>query len=310
MKCSANSTRTIALLILAPVLATTLTTGCRQNEENVDLSTDTQADVVESAITMIAGQADDAAGSSFAMQTKADAYKFAALETLLFGSANAANCSRAFDQACNNSTGTKTATYSNCDITGRSFTLSGSVTLTYSNNSCTLGVGDYVTRTFDHTISGPRGGAIQTTSALRSDYRGVQIGGGGKLTHTAVTSWTLELLGKHKIGTRNGRTLFDASARTTTPIAISNSLTRSGRTISSGVVEVNHNVANFTATFVANASQPLVWSSLCCHPVSGRLDATYTGSIVGSGSITFNGCGSAELSKDGSTRTLSLGYCE
>ncbi len=296
------------LLFLA--ITTALVTGCRQGEQSTVTANDTQADVVESAVTMIAGQADDAAGSSFAMQTSSDAYKYAFVETLLVGSAHAANCGRAYDQACDNATGVKSVTYSNCTIAARGFTLSGNVTLTYSNNSCLLGVGDYVHRTYNHTVTGPRGGAIQTTSALRADYRGTQIGGGGKLTHTGASDWTVELLGKHKIGTRNGNTLFDVSARTTTPISITNSLTRAGRTISAGAVEVNHNAAGFTATLTANASQPLVWTSLCCHPVSGRLDATYTGSVTGTGSITFNGCGSAELSKDGTTRTLSLGYCE
>lgn len=303
-----NAKLSKSLLFLA--ITTALVTGCRQEEQSAVVANDSQTDVVESAVTMIAGQADDAAGSSFAMQTKSDAYKYAFVEKLLLGSAHAANCGRAYDQVCDNATGVKTVTYSSCAIAARGFTLSGNITLTYSNNSCSLGVGENVTRTYNHTVSGPRGGAIQTTSALRADYRGTQIGGGGRLSHTGASDWTVELLGKHKIGTRNGNTLFDVSARTTTPIAITNSLTRSGRTISSGVVEVNHNVAGFTATLAANASQPLVWTALCCHPVSGRLDATYTGSVTGTSSITFNGCGSLELSKDGTTRTLSLGYCE
>ena len=282
--------------------------ACTRAADAVDTSTDTQADVVESAVTMVAGQADDANGSTFAMQSKSDAYKYAFVESLLYGSAKAANCARAFDQTCN--TGVKTATYSDCAITARNFSLNGSVTLTYSSNSCLLGVGDYVTRTYDDTISGPRGGAIQTTSALRANYLGTQIGGGGKLTHTSATVWTMDLMGKHKIGTRNSRTLFDVSARTTTPIQVTNTLSRSGRTITAGAIEVSHNLAKFTATMTVNASQPLVWSSLCCHPISGSFDAVYTGSVTGSSTVTFNGCGTAQLSKDGTTRTLSLGYCE
>lgn len=283
-------------------------TACTRAADAVDGTTDTQADVVESAVTMVAGQADDANGSTFAIQSKSDAYKYAFVESLIYGSAKAANCARAFDQVCN--TGIKTATYGDCAISARNFSLSGSVTLTYSNNSCLLGVGDYVTRTYDDTISGPRSGAIQTTSALRANYLGTQIGGGGKLTHTGATLWTMDLLGKHKIGTRNGRTLFDVSARTTTPIQVTSTLSRSGRTITAGALEVSHNLAKFTATMTVNASQPLVWSSLCCHPISGSFDTVYTGAITGSSTITFNGCGTAQLSKDGSTRTLSLGYCE
>jgi hypothetical protein len=304
-----NTAKSIQMFTLLAIVVS-FVSGCQKSDDTADTATDSQTDAVESAITMIAGQADDAAGSSFAVQTKSDAYKYALVESLLFGRADAANCGRAYDQSCDNATGVKTVSYSSCNISARNFSLTGSVTLTYSNNSCLLGIGDHVTRTYDTTISGPRSGAIQTTSALRTDYRGTQIGGGGRLTRAGASAWNVDLYGKHKIGTRNGRTLFDVSARTTTQMAITNSLTRSGRTVSSGVVEVNHNVAGFTATLSANASQPLVWTSLCCHPVSGRLDATYAGSITGSGSITFNGCGTAELSKDGSTRTLSLGYCE
>lgn len=291
------------------LLSATFLAGCRVEEASDTATSDSQTDAVESAITMIAGQADDANGSSYALQTKSDAWKYALVESLIYGdSANAANCTRAYDQAC--SVGIKTANFSDCSITARGFTLTGSVTLTYSNNSCALGTGDSVTRTYNHTISGPRGGAIQTTSELRTDYRGTQMGGGGTLARTGASAWTLSIAGKHKIGTRNGRTLFDVSARTTTPLAITSALSRAGRTISSGAVEVNHNLARFTATYTASTAQPLVWNSQCCHPVSGRLDAVYSGSLSGAGSIVFNGCGSAELSKDGSTRTLSLGYCE
>lgn len=301
-----NLRMTVPLLALALISLS----ACREEAASDTFESDSQTDAIESAITVVSGQADDATGGSFALQTRNDAWKYAALESLLYGSAEAANCGRAFDQICNNSTGVKSVSYRDCSITGRTFSLTGSVALTYSNNNCTLGIGDNVVRTYDHTLSGPYGGSVQTTSALRSNYLGSQVGGGGRLTHTSATVWTMEVLGKHKIGRRGSRTLFDVSARTTTPISISNSLGRSGRTISSGAIAIDHNRKQFTATYTANASQPLVWNGQCCHPVSGRLDAAYTGSISGSGSVTFNGCGTAELSKDGSTRTLSLGYCE
>lgn len=281
--------------------------GCRAEKEDAidDFSTDTQADVVESGVTMLQGMADDASGSSFAF--KQDNSKFMIAQRLLLNSALAANCGRAFSQACN--VGVKSINYSGCEI-GSAFSLSGFVTLTYSNNSCNLDVGENVLRTYNHTISGPRGGAIQTTSELRADYRGTQIGGGGRISKTAATEWQIDVLGKHKIGSRNGRTLFDVSVRTTTPIAIAGSLSRSGRSVSSGALEVNHNRAGFTAVFSVVNGQPLVWNNSCAHPVSGQLSAVYSGSVSGSGTITFTGCGNAQLSKDGSTRTLTMGYAE
>lgn len=299
---------TLFITSLSFLLITNLV-GCRAEElGETDAGSDQQSDALESAITVISGQADDATGESFALQKSATDWKVALVESILLPSATATNCGRAFSQVCNNAAGTKTATYSSCDVGSRGFLLTGSVTLTYSNNSCSLGVGESVVRTFDHTISGPHGGAIQTTSALRTNYRGTQLGGGGRLSHLSLTTWEMELLGKHKIGTRNGHALFDVSVQTTNPLVIDGTLSRSGRTISAGSVEVSHNLAQFSAVYAV--TQPLVWNSTCCHPVSGAMSATYSGSLSGQGTITFNGCGSPQLSKDGRTRTLSIGYCE
>lgn len=304
MKTSFSKTLSLSVITLGIAL-----TGCRaQNNEATDLFTsDAQADTLESGITMLQGMADDASGSSFAYQSVPSASKFAVTEKLLFSTAEAANCGRAVSQVCN--VGVKSITYSGCQI-GSAFSLSGDVTLTFSNNSCDLSIGENVVRTYEHTISGPRGGAIQTTSDLRSDYRGTQIGGGGRLTRTGANEWTAEILGKHKVGTRGGRTLFDVSVKTSSPIAISGALGRSGRTVNSGVLEVNHNRAGFTALYSVVTGQPLVWNSSCAHPVSGQLAVSYSGSINGSGTVTFTGCGIAQLSKDGSARTLSIGYAE
>lgn len=231
MKTSLTKTLSLSAVVLGLALS-----GCRaQNNEATDLyTTDTQADALESGITMLQGMADDAAGSSFAYQPTLSPSKFAVATNLFFAPAHAATCLRAYSQVCD--VGVKSANYNECQI-GSAFSLSGEVTLTYSNNSCDLSVGENVVRTYEHTISGPRGGAIQTTSAVRADYRGTQIGGGGRLTRTGVSSWDAEILGKHKIGTRNGRTLFDVSVRTTSAIAISGALGRSGRSVVSGSLE-------------------------------------------------------------------------
>lgn len=307
-----NQNLSLKILNALVLLGAAFSVSCKGVDEQVgsqSVVSDPQTEALESAMTVVSGQADDATGGTFALQTTSMSSKVAQLSVALFGdSARASNCGRAFDQACNTSVGTKSITYTDCAVGSRPFTLNGSVTLTYSNNSCLLNVGDSVVRTYDHTIAGPRGLSIETTSVLRADYRGTQIGGGGRLSHTGANSWTIDILGKHKIGSFRDRSIFDVSVRTTTPVAISGSLARSGRTVSSGALEVNHNRAQFTATY--QVTQPLVWNSSCCHPVSGALSATYAGSLSGSGTVSFNGCGSADLTKDGVTRTLSIGYCE
>lgn len=298
--------KTLSFSIIALGLALT---GCRAENEAAgdNFTTDSQADSLESGITMLQGLADDASGSSFAYIESPTSSKFQIAQKLLLDSALAANCGRAYSQACN--VGVRSISYSGCQI-GSAFSLSGSVQLQYSNNNCDLSVGENVVRTYNHTISGPRSGAIQTTSELRSNYLGSQIGGGGKVTRTGANSWSAEILGKHKIGTRSGRTLFDVSVHTTTAVDLSGALSRSGRSATAGTLEVNHNRANFTATYSIVNGQPLVWNSSCAHPISGQLSASYSGSITGSGTITFTGCGTAQLSKDGSTRTLTIGYAE
>lgn len=308
-----NSILSIPVLMLAASLTLV---GCRSGESEdspvaASAISDPQADALESAVTMIAGQADDASGDSFARLDSLESTRgIAKYSSLLLSNAWAAACSRAVAQSCNNADGSKSITYSACSILARGFSISGWVNLDYSNNNCTLGVGENVLRTYDHTITGPRGGTVQTFSAPHPNYLGHQVGGGGRLTHTAASTWEIEILGKNKLGVVRGRTLFDVSAHTTSPIQISGSLSRSGRSVTGGKVEVDHNVKNFTVAYEVDPSKPLVWNSSCCHPVSGTVSATYSGSITGQGSISFTGCGSAQLTKDGSSQNLGLGYCE
>ena len=283
------------------VLTLVSLSACQQKDDESGFSlADSDADALESGMTMVQGLADDASNGSFTVSQKGEVQQ----ESADFGPLTA--CGRAVAQSC--SLGVRTISYSGCQA--GSFTLNGSVTLTYSNMSCSLSNGENIVRTYDHTLTGPRGGSIQTTSSARSNYLGNSISGGGRVAQTGASSWEITLLGKHKIGTRNGRTLFDVSARTTSPLAVSGGLARAGRTIASGTLVVDHNRAGFTATYSVASGQPLVYQSSCAHPTSGVLNVSYSGSVSGSGTIQFNGCGTAQLVKDGSTRSLSIGYAE
>lgn len=277
-----------------------------------EVTTSSTSDTIEQGITSASAIADDGSGEVFSQsandlfQSAATSHAKYAWVGFLINSATAANnCSRAYQASCVN--GTKTASYSNCSVADSAINLAGQIELQYSNMSCRLEVGDSVLRLYDYTINGPRGGAINVTSALRQDYLGESIGGGGKLSRTAINAWSLEILGKHKIGTRRSKTLFDVSIRTTAPIAVTGALSRTGRTMNGGTLEVHHNLAKFTASFKPNN---LKWSSGCCHPTSGSMDVTYSGSLTGNATVTFNGCGTGVLQKDGSSENLNLSYCE
>lgn len=279
-------------------------TGCGKKDLSASSVSSPAADALEAGITSVSGIADDQNGSTFAMQTKInDRYEF--LASAFFPKAYALGCSRAVTQAC--SSGVRTITYADCEMGARVFSLSGSVTLTYSSNSCAMiSTGDSVTRTYDYTISGPHGGSLTMSSANHFDYRGNTIGGGGKLTRTS-SGYDLDILGKHKVLKKNGSSLADITVRTIQPLEVTGGLARAGRQVNNGILEVNHNLSKFTARYTASN---LVWSAQCCHPTSGTMSVTYTGSLTGSATVTFDGCGTATLEKDGTQTNIDLSYCE
>ncbi len=260
---------------------------------------------VESGMTAVQSAADEQSGESFADNRKTfETYAYQA-KNLLLPEAWASVCSRAVIDPC--VAGVKQETYSACQLPYSNRSMDGVVTLTYSDATCSMAsTGDKVERTYEVNIRGLEGGILNISSASHTDYRGNTLGGGGRLTKTNA-GWDIEVLGKHKRFTRNSRELFDISVRTTSPISVAGSLSRAGRTVNGGAFEVIHNKAQFTATY-----QPvnLAWSNVCCHPISGSLNVSYTGSVTGTATVTFNGCGLATLAKDGLSEDLTLNYCE
>jgi hypothetical protein len=166
--------------------------------------------------------------------------------------------------------------------------------------------GNTVTRTYNLEISGPRGGKINHSSDNRSDYRGTSYGGGGRLVKTAA-GWDLSVLGRNSVLSFRGKNIFDVSVRTITPMNITGSLSRAGRVVNGGQLEVNHNLAGFTSVITPTNLQ---WSNTCCHPISGSLAVTYSGSKTGSATVSFHGCGSASVNQGGQTSVIQMSYCE
>jgi hypothetical protein len=304
---SAKSSFQKQLIGLSAILV--LGAGCAKKEQAATTEVDAQEAAVESAVLSIGGAADDQEGASFAAYRTERNDKWNTIAVLLNPPARAAggSCRRAIFESCND--GFKTIEYDSCAV-GLGITITGSVQLAFSNTTCSLAnTGDSVLRTNRATVSGPRGGSIQNSSADRvSSVDGTSIGGGSRLERTA-SGWTIDILGQHKVAsTRNGRSLFDVSVKTAAPIQITGSLSRAGRIVNSGQVDVHHNLAKFKASFVPNQLQ---YSNTCCHPVSGSLGVTYSGSVTGNATVTFNGCGSATLTRgSGSPTSISLSHCE
>lgn len=293
------------LLIL--IVVTSLAACNKKTQTDSDSVESTEA-VVESGVSVLSGSLDDqTSNTSFAVNRSENTTNIWA--TLLVNKAHASSCSRAFLQSCQS--GVKTVDYSGCSTLGGRVNMSGSVTLTYSNTSCLLSTaGDYVVRTYDFSVSGPRGGSIATTSDVKEDYRlgsANTYGGGAKLTKTSA-GYNLEILGKHSSLAKNGVDLYNVSVRTLQPLQVTGGFERSLRHVSNGQLEINHNIAKFTTVMSASNLQ---WSASCCHPTSGTLSVTRSGSIQGTATVTFTDeCGVASLEENGQVRKIELSYCE
>lgn len=287
-------------LIYMMILALATTSCAKKLTDEDDISVSNLAGEVESGSTAVTSLLDEQAGNNYAISTPSNKsiFDFAVQKSY------AAECMRPYFSVC--SSGTKTASYSSCQI--GSFSLSGSASLQYSQNNCTMSLtGDSVTRTYNLERVGPRGGTLTVSSDSKSDYRGgAAYGGGGKITRTAG-GYSLEILGKHKSLSIRNRQVYDISIKTKTPMVVAGSLDRSNRTIQSGQLEVNHNRAGETAVWTYNNVQ---FSSLCCHPVSGTIDIVWSGAKSGQAQMTFQGCGLAQVTEGGQSTQVEMSYCE
>ncbi|MFN8846796.1 MAG: hypothetical protein ACK5W9_08095 [Bdellovibrionales bacterium] len=283
------------ILALIPLL-----TNCGQKKtslEELDMTTVT----VESATSLLSGLADDQSGDTYALYQSEPLNKI----NLILNQAWASSCVRPIYSSCSNSA--RSQTYSSCQVGSTSLTMSGTASLSYSNSMCSLAsLGSSVTRAYNVTFSGVRGGSLNISSQSATDYKGNSYGGGGRLT-TQSGGWTAEILGKHKALSIKGVTVAQVSLRTLSPVNITGSLSRVSRVVNGGQIEVNYNRAQATAVIVPSNLQ---WSNTCCHPTSGTLAATWSGSRTGSSSITFTSCGQALVNENGQERNIELSYCE
>lgn len=289
------------------VMATALVlTGCGKTEDDTLTTEDSIQDTVEAGVTALAGVSDEQTDATLA------SYERTKVDKLLdylnpISTAYAATCSgRAIGQSC--VSGVRSIAYSSCTIGASAQTLSGNVSLTYSDSAnCDINVdGESVTRTFDYTRTTSWGATIQTFSTSKTDYAGDTYGGGSVLTKTA-TGYDLEIKGKHKVRTSvRNRARLDLSIKTAQNITF-DSLDRSSRTVSGGALEIAHNLAKYKVRLEPNN---VVYDASCCYPVGGTLNVTYTGSVTGTGSVTFTSCGQATVTKGADSYDIEFYSCE
>lgn len=278
------------------------------NNPSQEATTLSQAEAelsVEAAVTSMGSMMDEfRSGSRLGLQSQSSL----GASGLSMQRAMSPTCAPAFMQACNN--GVKEMNFSNCNVLGR-VEISGNISLDFSNTSCGIqNAGDQVVRTYDVSfLSTRRNIRLEASSADQADYRGEVYGGGGMLTRTN-TGYEIEILGDHRLLDKLDKGENDpieVSSRTLEqPIVIDGDIQQRDLRLRSGVLEVNHNTAQYTAVIAANNLQ---WTSSCCHPIGGSMTLDVTGSRSGSGSLTFNACGDATLDINGNVRDIDLDIC-
>jgi hypothetical protein len=208
--------------------------------------------------------------------------------------ARAASCLPITYSTC--SAGVRTATFNSCTV--GAITVDGSIDLTFSDTAaCNVAtVGDSVNRTGSLTLSATAGSLAITAP-----------GGGQTLTRTA-TGFTFAVPGMERVLTlASGRTLFDISTATTSPLVINGS-SRADMAIVGGTLVITHNLAGYAVSLTPDN---LTWTPACNCASSGSLTGTVTsGKDAGkSASVTITGCGTADVTIDGDTESVTLDRC-
>lgn len=273
--------------------------GCGKKASDVNELDATEA-VIEAGLVQISGSSDEQSAVDYAFH-KGSNNPFL---SLILNPAQATSCIRPRLQACNN--GLQESLFENCTPMNKNHARTGSVRLTYSSSSCSMAeVGDQVNRSFDISIAGPRGASYSHSSQEQADYRG-ELYGGGSTLERLNDGYSLSILGRHNQIIRKDKILASTSTRTLSPVLL-NQIAREGRVWQSGILEVNHNKAGFTAQIEPNQ---LTWSRSCCHPVSGSLNVSFSGSKSGQATISFSSCGQGTIIEGEESRNFELAYCE
>lgn len=241
------------------------------------------------------------------------------------------NCSRSVvEESCDNHVkadlpafdldawGEKAIDYAGCGVTDGDGTLSGRVTLRYSNLGCVLlGPQSSVTRGGTLAVIGLDGTTTLTTDEEHEDYRGEKMGGGVRVTVPLAISNPLEgrrhlqVLGLHRTVTNaDGTVALDVSAQTTEKIVMKVGTPLSKKvSFDGGQLELSLNNGSVLAALNPHDLEYDL-NSGCCHPKSGTVDVALTGAVEAYGLIRFDKtCGVATLEMNNNSVDIPLPSC-
>lgn len=216
------------------------------------------------------------------------------------------------DLNCSTDTAGKTLTllYKNCSIPGSSGPWQGSQILT-SSNSVSCGTfpletpGSTLNRTFGtgtQFLANNSEVQLDTTSSSGFEF---SVVGGTQVTFIGAGIRKLAIAGVHVVAPSWD---YSLSSNILNPIDIN---VGTGAKIVNGTVTVQDNTSKITG---ASVFTNVIYSMLstCCHPQSGTVTTTFTGTKTGSEVLTFSslGCGSAILKdSSGSSSAVALTNC-
>ena len=190
----------------------------------------------------------------------------------------------------------KTRSFGGCTLAGGRATLTGSVTLTFTDGSCSMSsAGNSVNRAADFTISAPRGSLTVSSP-----------GGGQTVTRTDY-GFTYSVGGmKRVLKNSDGETVADIETKTLSAISVSGA-NRATRVMTGGQLEIKNLTRGSTAVLTPNN---LTWSSTCNCAVSGSLSGSTSGDeSFDDFSITITGCGTATVSSGGKSEDVEFDRC-
>jgi hypothetical protein len=212
----------------------------------------------------------------------------------LIPEAQAASCFLSGFSSC--SSGVRSRNYEDCTFAGGRVSLSGSVTLNYSDSDCSMASnGDSVTRTADFTISARRGSLTVTAP------------GGGQTVARTTAGFDYSVGGlKRVLKDSDGETVADVETRTLSAISVTGA-SRSSRVMTGGQLEIKNLTRGTTAVL---SPSDLTWSSTCNCAVSGSLTGSSTGNETSDEiTITITGCGTATVSSGGKSEEVEFDRC-
>ena len=318
MKRSSNISK---LVISALILVLATSCGRKNKEDTVGYLNESSLTEEVSKSIGSALDANESNSSNSAKMSSSDLEAKGLNSNYLFGNqCNMQVLSASCSIDSNDGSSVRRSELTNCSVEtprfGVTLQLSGFSQLKYSSTSCLLdSVGDKVTRTYDlqYTNSNNATAHIRSTSETFSDPitgESVTVGGGAELTHEN-NGWSLNILGRNITFTRaSGNKAIDLSIKTTSPIVGHGYRYDGSRVVESGTIEVYHKLAKSKVT---HRIHNLQYTTQCCHPTGGSIDLDYQGtSEAWSGTITFGGCGTAQLLKAGAmnAENLELKACE